>query len=356
MNPQNPGGYGGPPGWGQPPQQGGYGQPQQPPQQGGYGQPAQPPQQGGYGQPAQLPQQGGYGQPAQPPQQGGYGQPAQPPQGGYGQQPPQGGYGQPGWGSAPAAFAPAPYAPMGVAVGARAQFQGDGGKLFVLYLVNAILPFIAVMAVVMIVMFGVTALDEAVGAGGTLSVVIGVVFQLVASAAGLAIGAWALNKFYGFYYEALKLDGQPCEYKGNWVELLKIQFVNGLLTGITLGIYAPWAMVKVKKFVCANTLVGGQPGRLVFEGEGGALFVTYLVGMLLTMVTCGIYVFWFANNMFAFMWENMKLDGRAYQFRKDPGGFFGTYLLNMLLAGITFYIYLPWAICNIFKWEAERVA
>ncbi|TIA53141.1 hypothetical protein D6C83_04403 [Aureobasidium pullulans] len=73
--PPQQGGYGGqgqfappggaPPSYGAPPQQGGYGQ-----QQGGY-----PPQQGGYGAPPQ--QQGGY-----PPQQGGYGQ-----QQGYGAPP-----------------------------------------------------------------------------------------------------------------------------------------------------------------------------------------------------------------------------------------------------------------------------
>jgi uncharacterized membrane protein YjgN (DUF898 family) len=245
---------------------------------------------------------------------------------------------------------------MGLAIGARAQFQGDGGKLFALYLVHAILPYVGLMVVVMALMAGVGALDDAVGAGGTLTSIIGAIFALAASAVMVVVGARVMNKFYGFYYEALKLDGQPCEYKGNWVELLKIQFINGLLTSITLGIYAPWAMVKVKKFVCANVHVGGQPNRLVFEGEGGALFVTYLVGVLLTMITCGIYGIWLANNIFAFMWENMKLDGRPYQFRKDPGGFFGTYLLNMVLTSITMYIYLPWAVCNIFKWEAERVA
>ena len=72
-------------GYGQRPQQGGYGQQRQ----GGYGQRPQ----GGYGQQrqggyGQRPQQGGYGQQ----RQGGYGQR---PQGGYGQRPQQGGYGKP---------------------------------------------------------------------------------------------------------------------------------------------------------------------------------------------------------------------------------------------------------------------
>ena len=88
-------------GYGQRPQQGGYGQQRQ----GGYGQRPQggygQQRQGGYGQRPQggygQQRQGGYGQ---RPQQGGYGQQrqggyGQRPQGGYGQRPQQGGYGKP---------------------------------------------------------------------------------------------------------------------------------------------------------------------------------------------------------------------------------------------------------------------
>ena len=86
--------YGG--GYGQQPQQGGFGSPSGSP--GGFGAPApQQPQQGGFGAP---PQQGGFGAP--PPQQGGFGAPMQQPGGyyqdpnaGYGQQPPQQGFGAP---------------------------------------------------------------------------------------------------------------------------------------------------------------------------------------------------------------------------------------------------------------------
>ena len=72
--------------------------------------------------------------------------------------------------------------------------------------------------------------------------------------------------------------------------------------------------------------------------------------------TCGIYGAWFANDIFAFYWENSKLDGRGFGFRKDPGGFLGTYILTVILNMCTFGIYFPWGICNILKWEAERVS
>jgi uncharacterized membrane protein YjgN (DUF898 family) len=78
--------------------------------------------------------------------------------------------------------------------------------------------------------------------------------------------------------------------------------------------------------------------------------------MILTYCTLGIYGAWLANDIFAFYWENTKLDGRGFGFKKDPGGFLGTYILTMLLSYCTGGIYLPWGICNLFKWEAERVS
>ena len=115
-------------------------------------------------------------------------------------------------------------------------------------------------------------------------------------------------------------------------------------------------MVRMRQFVYSKLLVNGQPNRVTFHGAPASLLGTYILGAILTSITCGIYGPWFANDLFAFMWENTKLDGRPYQFRKDPGGFFGTYLLNIILSYITCGIYTPWAICNILKWEADRVA
>ncbi len=121
-----PPGSGQPPqGWG-PPQQQGYGPPQQPQQ--GYGPPPQqqqqgygpPPQQQGYGPPPQQQQQG-YG----PPPQQGYG-PPQAPQQGYGP-PPQQGYGPP----PDQAMVPQGGAPMGWPGGAP-MMAGPGGAPTVL--------------------------------------------------------------------------------------------------------------------------------------------------------------------------------------------------------------------------------
>ncbi len=123
-----------------------------------------------------------------------------------------------------------------------------------------------------------------------------------------------------------------------------------------MGIYGPWMWVKYWQYQYENTEVNGQKGRLTFNGDGGTLLGKYILGLILTYCTCGIYGAWFANDIYAFYWENTKLDGRGFGFRKDPGGFLGTYILTMLLSICTLYIYLPWGLCNIAKWESERVS
>lgn len=240
--------------------------------------------------------------------------------------------------------------------GQRVNFTGDGGKLFVNYLLYISAPVVVGYIILMILMFIGGAIDRAAGTGGILSILFLSVGGLALMAAVLVGSTMFANKFYAFYYEALTIDGQQCQYTGTTGELAKIMIVNSLLTSITCGIYAPWAIVRMKEFVHGKVLVSGQPGRYTFHGDPSSLLGTYILGAILSNITCGIYGPWFANDLFAFMWENTRLDGRPFQFRKDPGGFFGTYLVTMLLTMITCGIYYPWGICNIFKWEAERVA
>jgi Bacterial protein of unknown function (DUF898) len=398
---QGGGGFG-PPGGGQPPGGGGYGPPPggQPPGGGGYGQPpgGQPPG-GGYGPPpGGQPPGGGYGPPPGGQPQGGFGPPGGQPPGGYG--PPGGGYGPPpggqppgygpppgggGYGAPPGGYGgppggggygppPGPGAPPGGpgwggppgggyggsmgaqgAMGMRAVFSGDGGKLFATYLLYWMAPLFGAAFVFFVLTTIGSLLDRAVRSGGVIAIPFTLLGGLVMIAAYIAVPLVFMNKFLGFYYEALTLDGQRCNYVGTVGDLLKSQFVNVLLIAITFGIYTPWALVNLKKWTYENVEVGGQRGRLTFDGDGGTLFGTYLLGMILTYCTFGIYGAWLANDIFAFYWDNTKLDGRGFSFKKDPGGFLGTYILTVILCMCTLYIYLPWGICNLFKWEAERV-
>jgi uncharacterized membrane protein YjgN (DUF898 family) len=68
-------------------------------------------------------------------------------------------------------------------------------------------------------------------------------------------------------------------FTGSGWELFKIHILNYLFTLLTLGVYAFWAKVKVRKYLWGNTVVLGE--NLEYTGTGGELFKSFLIVMLL---------------------------------------------------------------------------
>ena len=75
---------------------------------------------------------------------------------------------------------------------------------------------------------------------------------------------------------------------------------------ITFGIYGAWFKCNLNKFWAQNTRINLQTGvwSADFHGQGGDYFVLQLVGRLLTMVTLGIYFFWFQTKLIKFEVEH----------------------------------------------------
>jgi hypothetical protein len=293
-----------------------------------------PPGGGGYGPP---PGGGGYGPPP-----GGFGGP--PPGGGYGPPPDGGGYG-------------APPGMMGGAGGQRVQFSGDGGKLLATFLIWGMgPPFAGALFVAVMAGLGIAVDHDRHGNPGGVAMLMIMIGVLAFYAVAIVGSILLQNKILEFRGENTIIDGQRLRYVGSAGGLFSTMFVNMILVSITFGIYAPWAVCKMWAWVDENTEVNGQRGRLTFHGDGATLLGKWIVGTILTSCTGGIYGAWFANDIFAFYWENTKLDGRGFGFRKDPGGFLGTYILTAILSYCTLGIYLPWGMCNIIKWECERVS
>ncbi|HCL5271881.1 TPA: DUF898 domain-containing protein, partial [Salmonella enterica] len=71
-------------------------------------------------------------------------------------------------------------------------------------------------------------------------------------------------------------------FTGKGGKYFVICLVNFLLTCITLGIYAPWAMVKCRRYIYTNMTLNNQP--FAYKAAGSALFVS----MLLVFIIYGI--------------------------------------------------------------------
>lgn len=85
------------------------------------------------------------------------------------------------------------------------------------------------------------------------------------------------------------------KFDGGLLGLIGIGILRGLLSLITLGIGAPWAICLKEKWYVSHTIIDGK--RLYFDGTGGQLFGNYIKWFLLTLITLGIYSFWLSIKM-----------------------------------------------------------
>ncbi len=85
------------------------------------------------------------------------------------------------------------------------------------------------------------------------------------------------------------------QFNGGLLGLIGVNLLQILLTGLTFGIAAPWAICMKQRWIARHTVIDGQ--QLVFDGTGAQLFGSYLKWFLLTIITLGIYGFWLDIKM-----------------------------------------------------------
>jgi uncharacterized membrane protein YjgN (DUF898 family) len=215
-------------------------------------------------------------------------------------------------------------------------------------------------------------------AGGTIGVFTNVVAQdnpqlmPIGTLIGtLLIMAGALlygQKYLQFYWANITIEGKRANYTGTIGGLfaavlpwLGVSILSQIIGAFTFGagtllslVVFPWFYRSVKRFVYSNVDLQGE--RLQFNADPAQLLGIYILGMIITICTLGIYAPWWVNNIYEWDWNGTSVSGRPFRFNKDPGGLFGNWIVVMLLTMCTFGIYSPWGICSMVRWETEHVS
>ncbi|GAB1481286.1 hypothetical protein MASR2M78_01010 [Treponema sp.] len=97
------------------------------------------------------------------------------------------------------------------------KFEGRGGEIFSLYLVQFLLTLI------------------------TLGI----------------YAPWAYAKIYKYFATKTSLDGKPFDFTGTGGEMFSLFLVQFLLTMITFGIYGAWAFAKIVKYMLSKFTYDG---------------------------------------------------------------------------------------------------
>ena len=157
----------------------------------------------------------------------------------------------------------------------------------------------------------------------------------------------------------------PCGFKfsGTAWGLFGQLFISYLLTFVTLGLYLPWFICRLQRWTTENiNLVDSQGNKVTmrFTGTGGELFGAFIGGMILTVITFGLYGFWFAVSMIKFATDNTEgttPDGKQVKvsFGGTGGGLFGTLFVGYVLVLVTFGLYTPWFMCKMIRWLYSHI-
>ncbi|MEJ2530115.1 MAG: YjgN family protein [Gammaproteobacteria bacterium] len=106
----------------------------------------------------------------------------------------------------------------------------------------------------------------------------------------------------------------PVEFTGSGEEFFKIWIVNLVLTILTLGIYSAWAKVRTNRYFYGNTRLGDRSfeylANYIIVGEMFPLAKFVLV-LLLAVVTPWI------------VWRSLKFNARMTSYRNVRFGFYG---------------------------------
>lgn len=143
--------------------------------------------------------------------------------------------------------------------------------------------------------------------------------------------------------DSLPVGAKPFEFKGNAKEWFGIWIVNLLLSIVTIGIYSAWAKVRTKKYFYNNTYVEGRnfdyhaTGKQILIGRL-IVIAALVVFQIITVVLPILGLLLIIGLLFAYPWlivKSMQFNARMSSFSNVRFGFVGT----VGQAFMTFLIY-----------------
>ena len=216
--------------------------------------------------------------------------------------------------------------------GSRFQFHGTGQEMF-----KGFIKAIAMIAVLIIVY------ALLVSSRNGFLALIGMIWYL-----GGIVLIIPLAIHGGLRYRMSRTSwrGIHFGYRGNLGELFWMVLKGIGLIIITLGIYASWFSINLRKYVIGNIRLGNC--KLRYDGDGGDFFWLNFKGVFLSILTLGIYMFWYIRDLNHYFVNNLKLeqDGNEFGFSSSltAGDIFITGIGNYFLIVFTLGLGLPWAL------------
>lgn len=152
-------------------------------------------------------------------------------------------------------------------------------------------------------------------------------------------------------------NGIQFKYTGIRMEMFRMVLKGILLTIVTLGIYGAWFDVSLRKYILKHLKLGSI--TFDFKGKGDELFIINLKFILLFYITLGIYSIWYIKNLYKFYIENIVIyqNNKEIKLKLDitPGEIFKLIFVNFLLIVFTLGLATPWVTIRVFRYAIENL-
>ena len=229
--------------------------------------------------------------------------------------------------------------------GDRFAYHGTGGELLI-----GALKASAIFVLIFLGVFGITyALDGTnQPSPGTQTIV--TIFVYTAFALLMMV---AVNGARRYRLSRSSWRGIRFSFHGKLGDFMGMMIKGIALSIVTLGFYTPFFQAERRAFLVNNVRFGSEP--LIYKGEGRALFWPYVKYLLLFVPTLGLYSIWYAAYLHRYHWNHTEMRGARFQSSVEGGELFALTITNIVLAMITLGIATPWIITRTHAFWCEQL-
>jgi uncharacterized membrane protein YjgN (DUF898 family) len=187
--------------------------------------------------------------------------------------------------------------------------------------------------------------------------VVGVVFYMVSIFSLIPV---AIHGMLRYRLSRTSWRGIHFGYRGILKELYVLYIKGILLSIVTLFIYSAWFSIDLRRYIYKNMRFGNI--TFSFNGDGKDYLMINLKGIFLSIITFGIYLFWYMKEVYAYSINESRVhqDGNTYELKSNITGVgvLWLYFSNGLLILFTLGFGMSWAITrelNYFLANTELV-
>jgi uncharacterized membrane protein YjgN (DUF898 family) len=173
----------------------------------------------------------------------------------------------------------------------------------------------------------------------------------------LAIIPLAIHGSFRYRMAKTVWKGIRFGYLGERGKLIKL-FAGGLLLSIiTFGLYFPFFSIKLRTYIIQNIKVGDA--TFDYNGDDTYYFWLSIGGYILSVLTLGIYSFWWQKKLFEFFVNHIQLRKHdkelRFRSRASVGDFFELIIINFLITVFTLGLGYPWTLVRTLKFVTRNI-